>query len=102
MTSDRIKEIQYETAYPNSVSVQQALLKVWNECEQTKATHERVAQTVMPGATKQSLKDAFIQGYRKRAILSVLKYDSISELNVLAEFENWYANLYGADGWTEK
>lgn len=34
MTSERIKEIQQETAYPNSVSVQQALLKVWNECEQ--------------------------------------------------------------------
>jgi hypothetical protein len=36
MTSERIKEIQLETAYPNSVSVQQALLKVWNECEQEK------------------------------------------------------------------
>jgi hypothetical protein len=36
MTSDRIKEIQKETAYPDSVSVQQALLKVWNECEQMK------------------------------------------------------------------
>ena len=34
MTPERIKEIQEETAYPNSVSVQQALLKVWNECEQ--------------------------------------------------------------------
>jgi len=34
MTTDRIKEIQAETAYPNSKSVQQALLKVWNECEQ--------------------------------------------------------------------
>ena len=34
MTSERIKEIQEETAYPNSVSVQQALLKVWNECVQ--------------------------------------------------------------------
>ena len=34
MTSERIKEIQQETAYPNSISVQQALLKVWNECEQ--------------------------------------------------------------------
>lgn len=34
MTTDRIKEIQSETAYPNSTSVQQALLKVWNECEQ--------------------------------------------------------------------
>jgi hypothetical protein len=34
MTSDRIKEIQETTSYPNSVSVQQALLQVWNECEQ--------------------------------------------------------------------
>lgn len=34
MNSERIKEIQQETAYPNSVSVQQALLQVWNECEQ--------------------------------------------------------------------
>lgn len=34
MNTDRIKEIQLETAYPQSVSVQQALLKVWNETEQ--------------------------------------------------------------------
>ena len=34
MTTDRIKEIQSKTAYPESISVQQALLQVWNECEQ--------------------------------------------------------------------
>ena len=34
MNTDRIKEIQQATAYPESVSVQQALLKVWNETEQ--------------------------------------------------------------------
>lgn len=34
MNTDRIKEIQKETAYPDSVSVQQALLKVWNETVQ--------------------------------------------------------------------
>lgn len=34
MTTDRVKEIQSKTAYPNSVSVQQALFQVWNECEQ--------------------------------------------------------------------
>lgn len=34
MNTDRIKEIQQETAYPESVSVQQALLKVWNETAQ--------------------------------------------------------------------
>ena len=37
MNTERIKEIQQETAYPESISVQQALLKVWNECEQEKA-----------------------------------------------------------------
>jgi len=34
MDSERIKEIQSETAYPASISVQQALLQVWDECEQ--------------------------------------------------------------------
>tara|TARA_R110000868_G_scaffold222045_1_gene473875 strand:- start:1 stop:231 length:231 start_codon:yes stop_codon:yes gene_type:complete len=34
MTADRIKEIQDKTAFPDSLSVCQALLQVWNECEQ--------------------------------------------------------------------
>jgi len=34
MTTERIKEIQSHSAYPNSVSVQQALLQVWNEVAQ--------------------------------------------------------------------
>ena len=34
MNSDRIREIQEETAYPDSVSVKTALLQVWNECQQ--------------------------------------------------------------------
>lgn len=34
MNTDRIKGIQEETAYPESVGVRQALLKVWNETEQ--------------------------------------------------------------------
>ena len=34
MNTERIKEIQSKTAYPDSLSVQQALLQVWNECEQ--------------------------------------------------------------------
>ena len=35
MTTDRIKEIQEKTAFPDSVSVCQALLQVWNECADT-------------------------------------------------------------------
>lgn len=34
MTSDRIKEIQDETAYPESVSVMLALKRVWHETAQ--------------------------------------------------------------------
>lgn len=34
MNSDRIKEIQDTTVFPESLSVKQALLQVWNECEQ--------------------------------------------------------------------
>lgn len=32
MTSDRIKEIHLGTGYPESKSVHQALMQVWNEC----------------------------------------------------------------------
>jgi len=46
MTSARIKEIQKATAYPESVSVQQALLQVWNECEQDCSKRERKALEV--------------------------------------------------------
>lgn len=34
MNADRIKEIQQQTAHPNSTSVYQALMQVWNECAQ--------------------------------------------------------------------
>lgn len=43
MTTDRIKEIQSKTAYSDSISVQQALLQVWNECEQERL---RIADVV--------------------------------------------------------
>ena len=44
MNTDRIKEIQKETAFPDSVSVCQALLKVWNETEQ-----EQLRQPLVSG-----------------------------------------------------
>ena len=46
MTTERIKEIQAETAYPNSTSVQQALLKVWNECEQERVKNCSILDVV--------------------------------------------------------
>ena len=47
MNSDRIKEIQETTAYPESVSVKQALLQVWNECDQ-----EQVKNCSIPDVVK--------------------------------------------------
>lgn len=42
MNSERIKEIQYETAYPESRSVKLALDQVWNECSQE---HNKVIES---------------------------------------------------------
>ena len=44
MTTERIKEIQSKTAYPESASVQQALLQVWNEVEQEQLRLHIVSQ----------------------------------------------------------
>lgn len=41
MTTERIKQIQAITGFPDSVSVQQALLQVWNECEQEKMIYAK-------------------------------------------------------------
>jgi hypothetical protein len=41
MTTERIKELQQKTAYPNSVSVMLALNQVWNECQQEKTMSEQ-------------------------------------------------------------
>ena len=60
MNSDRIKEIQQTTAYPDSISVKQALLQVWNECEQEKLesssprhVEDDLVTTRMSGAKEQ-------------------------------------------------
>ena len=57
MNSDRIQEIQAMTGYPESRSVQRALLQVWNECAQdadkriaeleTELSKERIAESDM-------------------------------------------------------
>ena len=47
MNLDRIKEIQETTGYPESVSVKQALLQVWNECAQ-----EQVKNCSIPAVSK--------------------------------------------------
>jgi len=36
-----------------------------------------------------ALKDAYIAGYKKRALMSGLKYDEVSELNAITNFKCW-------------
>ena len=56
MTSERIKEIQEQTAYPESRSVNQALLQVWNECSQESYSKKQVFEL---------MKQAFEAGFKK-------------------------------------
>jgi len=59
MTNERIKEIQAETGYPDSVSVQQALLKVWNECDQ-------LQQQDVSEELEEAYKEGIREGYNER------------------------------------
>ena len=69
MTAERIKEIQQQTTYPDSISVQQALLQVWNECSQLPQQEILDEYTTIINAIRQgtgmSIKDS------KRALLDV-------------------------------
>lgn len=47
MTSERIKQIQETTAYPQSLSVKQALLQVWNECSQEVSKERKLAEELV-------------------------------------------------------
>jgi len=58
MNTDRIKEIQDKTAFPDSVSVCQALLQVWNECQQDMAEKKY---------TEVDIRKAFDSGYDIRS-----------------------------------
>jgi len=63
MTIDRIKEIQAETAYPNSTSVQQALLKVWNECQQEQGQVKNCSIPDVVGQSEQFVCVCYKTGY---------------------------------------
>ena len=56
MTSERIKEIQQKTAYPESRSVKQALDQVWNECSQESYSKQQVLEL---------MKQSFEAGFKK-------------------------------------
>jgi len=51
MTLERIREIQQKTAYPDSISIQQALLQVWNEC--SKVSQPEISDEEIESAAKE-------------------------------------------------
>ena len=68
MNSDRIKEIQEQTAYPESVSVMVALKQVWNECEQEQLAIQRVSQ-------QRELLNAFQKHYQSDGYDDEMSFD---------------------------
>ena len=87
MNTDRIKEIQQQTAYPESVSVQQALLKVWNET---------VREQLRIGAvSKRLLFAAYLQGKRDQIYWSTKweDYEPIGKYRVMKQFLKWYSTV---------
>jgi len=76
MNTDRIKEIQYQTGSPHSVSVYQALLQVWNECykdnKDKKYTEEDMIDAIIYGS---SLTTCNIKLYAHNYINSLNKQD---------------------------
>ena len=64
MTTERIKEIQSKTACPESVSVQQALLQVWNEVKQEQLRLQNVMRCVCCGNT-----EGFTDGAKQQILI---------------------------------
>ena len=59
MNTERIEEIQKLTAYPDSISVQQALLKVWNECEQEKVVKNNAVLPLVSNSVRECKAPAY-------------------------------------------
>jgi RNA polymerase-binding transcription factor DksA len=107
MTTDRIKEIQMATAYPNSQSVQQALLQVWNECIQESYTKKEVLKQTAVEWLKEKTSDMTIHKTHLNDTISEWQdgYNVALEevnklLNKALEMENltdWYCTNCGRE-----
>jgi len=83
MNTDRIKQIQQETAYPESVSVQQALLKVWNETEQEQLRKTDVMRMMAVPFAKWLRDNTVADGAPKLLLRLDMKRYTIEELYYL-------------------
>lgn len=93
MTSERIKEIQYTTAYPESVSVQQALLKVWHECETEKQPQSNPSKLVEDEQLNfhlQKIKDLESKLKEKTEYAALVKDVFLRRTGAIRLDDNWY------------
>ena len=100
MTSKRIEEIQQKTPYTDSISVQQALLQVWNECKREpeidkqglpKETWREALKRIDSIIDYQSEKDAEPKE-EKQGLPNELSFTaySVAKCNTYQEFEKWW------------
>jgi phage terminase large subunit len=87
MDTYRIKEIQEETAYPKSVSVQQALLKVWNETAQEQL---RIAAVIKSLPSAIILAEKFAESKREHVVKCRIEKGSIANLGLYLGFIEGY------------
>jgi flagellar biosynthesis/type III secretory pathway protein FliH len=82
MNSERIREIQLRTAFPDSRSVMSALLQVWNECGQESAaeisalreraeTAERERDSALAAGREQGHREGMEEMRERAALLAV-------------------------------
>jgi hypothetical protein len=87
MNSDRIKKIHEATAYPESVSVQQALLKVWNESKQLEAENAKLRATL--SVIREKISDTTFHGQGSfsacLSYIDVLAKDKLEQSNEQGE-----------------
>jgi len=78
MNNQRIEEIQKETAYPDSISVQQSLIKVWNEAQQSSKKWKYLAD-------------------KRQARLELLMAELVRTVGFIPEnFKDWFEKDGGA------
>jgi len=86
MDTNRIKEIHQKTAFPNSISVQQALLQVWNECEQ-----QHIQERDRLRSENERLKNLVVALSRYHGDMEKLRDRLILEWPKVQGFRNRYA-----------
>lgn len=97
MNTNRIEAIHKATAYPDSISVQQALLKVWNECSYEYEALITELEIRNAELVEQSmLRFRMIQGREEELCACEEERDVLQKLEPIAQAAiSWYLSASG-------